>query len=154
MTPVPEFVPADFAVPTELVCDDFRLTPLGPEHNDADYAAWMSSLDHIRATPGFAGRSWPVPMTKEDNLQDLRQHREDFRARGGFTYTVLDRDDTVIGCVYIYPPRETGGDSDADVRSWVRADRSHLDGPLYDAVSAWLRTAWPFEHVEYAARAR
>ncbi len=74
------------------------------------------------------------------------------RARG-FTYTVLDNDDAVIGCVYIYPLRETDAGSDADVRSWVRADRSHLDRSLYDAVSTWLRTAWPFEHVDYAARA-
>src|SRR5260370_1259421 len=53
------FVPGDFAVPGELVTDSFRLVPLGPEHNDGDYRAWMSSIDHIRSTPGFGGRSWP-----------------------------------------------------------------------------------------------
>ena len=42
--------------------DDLRLSPLGPEHNASDYAAWTSSIDHIRATPGFPDGSWPHPM--------------------------------------------------------------------------------------------
>ncbi len=146
-----DFVPATFATPTTLVGDGFRLLPLGPEHNAADYAAWTSSIDHIRATPGFAGRHWPAPMTEADNLGDLEQHRADFEQRQGFTYTVLESDDTVIGCVYIYPSTTPG--IDADVRSWVRADRAHLDRPLYEAVSAWLAATWPFRAVEYAPRA-
>jgi hypothetical protein len=59
--------------------------------------------------------------------------------------------DDVIGCVYIYPTRDDG--SIAQVRSWVRADRAHLDTPLYDAVSRWLATDWPIAQVRYAPRA-
>src|SRR5690349_7646548 len=106
------FVPTDFAVPTRLAEEPFVLVPLGPEHNDR--------------TPGFAGRSWPRPMTRDDNLGDLVRHAEDFRKRTGFTYTVLNGDD-VIGCVYIYPSERPGV---ASVRSWVREDRAHLDKPL------------------------
>jgi hypothetical protein len=146
----PPFVPESFDVPAELVTEDFRLTPLGPEHNAGDYAAWTSSMDHIRATPGFADRSWPVAMDIEDNLGDLQQHHEDFLARSGFTYTVLDHQNAVIGCVYIYPSTDAG--SDAAVRSWVRADVAHLDRILYDAVWAWLRAAWPFGNIAYAPR--
>ena len=54
------FVPEDFAVPDGFIAAEFRLTPLGPQHNEADYAAWTASIDHIRATPGFgeaAGRT-------------------------------------------------------------------------------------------------
>src|SRR5215510_6947448 len=87
--PRPPFVPDDFAVPRELVTGEFRLEPLGPQHNAGDYEAWTSSMEHIRATPGFAGRPWPVPMTLEDNLGDLRRHERDFTARSGFTYTGL-----------------------------------------------------------------
>ena len=148
--PAPELVPPDFEVPEALTCRDFHLTPLGPEHNDADYAAWMSSIEHIRATPGFADWSWPVPMTPEENLRDLREHRDDFVRRRGFTYTVLDPSDAVIGCVYIYPSKRPG--VDAAVRSWVRADCAHLDLPLYDAVSTWLAKDWPFATVDYAGR--
>jgi hypothetical protein len=53
------FVPEDFVVPDGLITRDFRLTPLGPQHNEADYAAWTSSIDHIRATPGFREGNWP-----------------------------------------------------------------------------------------------
>jgi len=147
-----EFVPDDFAVPRELVGDEFRLEPLGPQHNAADYEAWTSSIDHIRATPGFPDGRWPDPgMTPEENLGDLRRHAEDFARRAGFTYTVLAAgSDRVVGCVYIYPAR--GEDGTADVQSWVRADRAELDVAVYDAVSEWLADAWPFTAVQYAPR--
>lgn len=163
------FVPEDFAVPGELVTAEFRLEPLGPQHNAGDYEAWTSSMAHIRATPGFERWSWPHPMPPEQNLADLRRHAEDFAARTGFTYTVLaGPDDRVVGCVYIYPVKPEDGGTDAegavsgehggaaagaaDVRSWVRADRAELDVPLYSAVCAWLRDAWPFTSVRYAPR--
>jgi hypothetical protein len=151
-------------VPRELVAETFRLEPLGPEHNVGDYRAWMTSIDHIRSTPGFEGRGWPKPeMTLEENLGDLRRHAEDFSRRSGFTYTVLDNaGGEIVGCVYIYPP-DAGGSASYDdvpdaaaaaaqVRSWVRSDRAELDGQVHDAVSDWLRTAWPFSAVNYAPR--
>jgi hypothetical protein len=145
---VPEnpFVPADFAVPDGLATPLFRLEPLGPEHNERDYAAWTSSVDHIHASPGFEGSRWPHEMTLEENLRDLEGHARDFAERTGFTYSVLDGDD-VIGCVYIYPDRE--GEADARVNSWVRADRADLDLPLRRVVHDWLGEAWPFERVDY-----
>jgi hypothetical protein len=162
MSFVPEdFVPADFEVPRELVCEEFRLEPLGPEHNEGDYRAWTSSIAHIRATPGFEGRSWPPPdMTPAENLGDLERHAADFAGRSGFTYTVRAAgSDEIIGCVYIYPDASgaseasgASGASGADVRSWVSADHAALDVTLYRAVSAWLRSAWPFTTVTYASR--
>ena len=146
----PPFVPDDFAVPRELVTGEFRLEPLGPQHNAGDYDAWTSSMEHITATPGFAGWGWPKPMTADENLGDLRRHAGDFTARKGFTYTVL-AGDRVVGCVYIYPTKDGAADA-ADVRSWVRADRAELDVPLHDAVSAWLAGSWPFTEVRYADR--
>jgi hypothetical protein len=154
------FVPEDFAVPGGLTTGDFRLTPLGPQHNEADYAAWTTSVDHIRATPGFAGGSWPHEMSLDDNLRDLEGHARDFAERGGFTYTVLSpADGDVIGCVYIYPAkgREQGdspeGRRHASVESWVRADHAALDPALHDAVLAWMERDWPFDSVDYAPRA-
>lgn len=124
----------------------FRLEPLGPEHNERDYRAWTSSIDHIRSSPGFAGRRWPHEMTLAENADDLVGHAEDFAARRGFTYAVLDGDD-VIGCVYIYPDENDA--HDAYVRSWVRADRAELDIAVRSAVAGWLRTTWPFTDVRY-----
>ena len=145
------FVPDDFVVPRSLVGEGFWLEPLGPEHNEGDYRAWTSSMPHIRATPGFESWSWPKPMTPAENLGDLERHAADFAARSGFTYTVrASGSDVIIGCVYIYPSADGG--PGADVRSWVSADRASLDVPLYEAVSAWLRSAWPFAAVTYAPR--
>ena len=148
-----EFVPTTFSPLTGLDHKAFRLRPLGPEHNDSDYAAWSSSIDHIRSTPGYPDGSWPHPMTAEENLGDLVRHAADFAARKGFTYTVLTADEhaeTVVGCLYIYPGKRAG--YDAEVKSWVRAADAHLDPVLYRAVSNWLESAWPFEHVDYAVR--
>jgi hypothetical protein len=146
------FVPADFTVPRELMAPPFRLEPLGPQHNDVDYAAWMSSIEHIKATPGFVGSDWPDPgMSLADNLGDLERHTDDFARRAGFTYTVIEiASGETIGCVYIYPAREEN--HDAHVTLWVRADRAALDQALYEAVSNWLSAAWPFQAASYQPR--
>ena len=147
----PDFVPPEFVVPASLETPQFRLEPLGPEHNVADYAAWTSSIEHIRRTPGYPDGRWPDDRSIEDNLRDLRRHADDFAARRGFTYTVLDPDSgDVIGCVYIYP--DDSGASAAAVQSWVRASRAELDVPLWRAVSDWLAADWPFPSVAYGAR--
>ena len=146
------FVPDDFEPPLGLVADDLVLEPLGPEHNEDDYEAWSSSIEHIRATPGFRGARWPRAMTLEENRADLERHARDFAARSGLTYTVLDPSDRgVIGCVYIYPDRD--GADDAVVRSWVRATHADRDAALRELVSRWLVEAWPFERVSYAGPA-
>jgi hypothetical protein len=153
------FVPVDFAVPDGLTAEQFRLEPLGPRHNAADHAAWMASIDHIQATPGFAGKGWPRQMGLADNLRDLERHAQDFAERRGFTYTVLSiGTGDVIGCVYIDPsPGESAGggsagERQAAVSSWVRADRAALDPVLYRTVLAWLERDWPFHSIEYAPR--
>ncbi|QFU87071.1 GNAT family N-acetyltransferase [Amycolatopsis sp. YIM 10] len=148
-----EFVPAGFEAPTSFVTERFRLEPLGPQHNPADHAAWMSSIEHIRATPGYPDGNWPPldGMTLDENLADLRRHADDFARRAGFTFTALDPgDNDVIGCVYLYPP--DSAEWDVTVQSWVRADRSHLDAPLADAVARWLATDWPWERVDRCGR--
>jgi len=158
------FVPADFAVPEALAAGEFRLEPLGPQHNDADYAAWTASIGHIRATPGFAGTSWPHEMSLAENLRDLERHAQDFAERRGFTYTVLGTGTgtgtgDVVGCVYIYPPRgesqggTSPGEQCAAVSSWVRSDRAELDQVLYHRVREWLERDWPFHSIQYAPRA-
>ena len=75
------------------------------------------------------------------------RHADDFKQRVGFTYTVLDDEDVVVGCVYIYPSR---ADPDiTEVRSWVTASRAELDAVLHGAVNRWLAADWPFSDVRY-----
>jgi hypothetical protein len=145
------FVPADFVAPSTLETEQFRLEPLGPQHNEPDYEAWSSSLEHIRQTRGWEQSSWPDDRDLAKNLEDLKGHAADFEQRKGFTYSVLDpAAGDVIGCVYIYPDQTR--EHDAKVLSWVRASRAELDLPLWQAVGAWLEAEWPFERVSYAER--
>ncbi len=148
---MPPFVPTDFDPPLRLDHPRFLLRPLGPEHNDIDFAAWTGSVEHIRATPGFERSSWPHPMTLDDNRGDLVMHADDFAARRGFTYTVLSADGLrIIGCVYIYPSERP--EADARVRSWVRAGDADLDPVVHATVTAWLVDDWPFGAFDYAPR--
>lgn len=83
-------VPEGFAVPAGLRSELFIIEPLDGRHNEADHAAWTSSIEHIRATPGFAGRTWPDrPMSAAENAADIARHVQDFADRTGFAYTVL-----------------------------------------------------------------
>jgi hypothetical protein len=142
-------VPDDFEVPLRLETPSFALEPLAPEHNERDYEAWTSSIDHIRETPGFAGRRWPHPMTLEENRADLEAHRAEFEARTAFAYTVLDpRTKEVLGCIYVDP--DASSTRGATVRSWVRATRADLDEPLRASATAWLERDWQFASVSRA----
>ena len=142
------FVPDGFEPPLGLVTELFRLEPLGPQHNEGDYAAWSSSIEHILGSAGYGlDSSWPHEMSLDDNRRDLERHAADFVARTGFTYSVVDEDE-VVGCVYVYPARDE--EHDAHVQSWVRASRAELDAPLRQTVAAWLLKDWPFGRPLYA----
>jgi hypothetical protein len=142
------FVPDEFDPPRTFRGPGFHLEPLGPEHNDRDHVAWMSSMEHIHATPGD-WREWPHPMTLEENLKDLEEHAREFREREAFTYSILHGQE-VIGCLYIYP--DTEGPADAHVSSWVRSSRAEMDAIVWRSVSDWLREEWPFREFRYADR--
>ena len=143
-------------VPAPLQTAMFVLEPLGPEHNEADHRAWTQSIDHIRATPGFAAQDWgsddwPVPMSSEQNLRDLVTHRREFDGGEAFAYSVLDGDvHEIIGCVYVDP--DSTGAADAMVRCWVTAERASLDHELADAVRRWIIDAWPLKSVRFPGR--
>ena len=148
----PQFVPAHFIPPRPPEGAGFTLVPLRLDHNEGDLDAWSSSVDHIHATPGFAGHPWPdEPMTLERNARDLAEHESDFAHGRGFTYSVVSEvGNEVIGCVYIYPSAKEG--VEAEVRSWVRASRAMLDTSVYETVLGWLRADWPFSTFDYAPR--
>jgi hypothetical protein len=143
------FVPIDFDPPTGFTAGDFRLEPLGLEHNESDYSAWTSSMEHIRRSPGFPDGTWPRQMSLDENRADLDRHARDFLDRTGFTFTVLNASDEVIGCVYVYPAHD--GVHDATVQSWVRESEAALDNALRRAIADWVTSdAWPFDRPLYA----
>jgi len=141
-------VPAEFDPPLGFAVGGFRLEPLGPQHNERDYAAWSSSIEHIRRSPGYPDGRWPRQMTIDENLADLERHARDFAARKGFTYTVLDASDDVVGCVYVYPAGD--GLHDAVVQSWVRESEAAHDDAFRHAIADWVTSAaWPFQRPVY-----
>lgn len=142
------FVPDSFTPPISYDGPGFRLEPLAPHHNERDYEAWTSSMQHIKQTPGEWGR-WPYQMTLEDNLADMEMHWGEFQRREAFTYSVLDGDG-VIGCLYIYPDKD--GPTDAYVSSWVTESRAEMDVVVWRTVSDWLDETWPFSSYRYAER--
>jgi hypothetical protein len=143
-----EFVPAEFDPPRAFTAGGFHLEPLGPEHNERDFAAWRSSMEHIRRSPGYPDGNWPREMSLEENRADLERHARDFADRSGFTFTVLDTSDDVVGCVYVYPARDAI--HDAVVQSWVRESEASHDDTFRRAIADWLTSgAWPFERPLY-----
>jgi mannose-6-phosphate isomerase-like protein (cupin superfamily) len=151
--------PMAIVPPPPLRTGDFVFEPLAPRHNERDHIAWMSSIDHIRATPGFTpewtsdrgGDDWPFEMPLASNLDDLQRHADEFGRGEAFAYSVLDHHDQVIGCVYINSDRTHN--ADAVCRMWVRASHAHLDGALFTAVESWLAgDEWPFATVRYPGR--
>jgi hypothetical protein len=138
----------------------FVFEPLGPDHNERDHHAWMSSIDHIRATPGFRAADgddggWPVAMTLEQNLGDLQMHAAEFANGEAYAYSVVDpTSHEVVGCLYVDPdPAAAAIDgARAMVKSWVRVDRAELDEPVAAAVAAWLRDSGVFQSVRWPGR--
>src|SRR5690606_28476599 len=65
------FIIAEFEPPTEVGGWGFKLVPLGPDLVDIDYAAYMSSVEHLQQTFSRSG-SWPHEgITAEEAMQDM-----------------------------------------------------------------------------------
>lgn len=148
----PPFVSPDFPVPTEYAQPTYKLVPLGPELAKHDYAAYMSSIDHLRST--FTGGNWPhAGLTMKEAVKDVEGEQARFQARRSFTYAVLSLDGTTeLGCVYIQPSRKEG--YDAAVRLWVTKAQfdAGFDAKLYADMKEWVATAWPFKKVAWPKR--
>ena len=49
------FIPLEFEPPVLVETDDFKLVPLGPDLVDVDFAAYMSSIEHLQQTFSRSG---------------------------------------------------------------------------------------------------
>jgi hypothetical protein len=95
------FVPADFVIADGLTAEEFRLEPLGPQYNAADYAAWTASISHIQATPPCrisahepaTARSAPHPRHPSSaRIIDLRLRPERRLSEALHVYAAPDQD--------------------------------------------------------------
>ena len=146
---VGQFVAPDFKVPTDVKMSGYRLVPLGPDLAKHDFDAYMSSIDHLRAT--FSSGNWPNDkITMADATKDVEGEIARFQARKSFTYAVLTPDGKrELGCVYISPSRQPG--FDAQVRMWVTKAEfdKGFETKLRADMKAWVASAWPFKNVAW-----
>ena len=147
------FVPADFKVPAEVRFQEYKLVPLGPDLAKQDYAAYMSSIEHLQKTFTNSDR-WPhAKLTMDEAIADVKGEQERFQARKSFTYAVVTNDGSQeLGCVYISPSRKEG--YDATVRMWVTKAQfdKGLEQKLIPQVKSWLAKEWPFQKVAWVGR--
>jgi hypothetical protein len=147
-----QLVAPEFIVPERLEHPQFIVRPLRITDVVRDYAAVMTSIQHLQGVFG-PENDWPRPdLSFEQDLIDLGWHHAEFQMRRSFAYTVMSRDENLcLGCVYFYPTSLTG--FDAEAFCWVRASHAAaLDEPLLAAIRAWLDDVWPFKHVAFPGR--
>jgi hypothetical protein len=152
--PAPAFIPDDFSVPTVVEAADFKVVPLGPELVKVDFAAYMSSIEHLQKT-FTRSTDWPhKDISDADAMRDMETEQARFQSGKSFAYAVLTPDGSrERGCVYVYPSTVEG--YDAVVRMWVTKAEydAGFDAELYKWVTRWMQTDWPFENVAYPGRA-
>jgi hypothetical protein len=152
--PPPAFIPDDFQVPTVVEAADFKVVPLGPELVKVDFAAYMSSIEHLQKT-FTRSTDWPhKDISDADAMRDMETEQARFQSGKSFAYAVLTPDGSrERGCVYVYPSTVEG--YDAVVRMWVTKAEydAGFDAELYKWVTRWMQTDWPFENVAYPGRA-
>lgn len=148
-----QFVEPDFAVPDSLVSTHFKLKPLSRKYAEMDYQAVMQSIDHLKGVFGPQSEWPPKNLTLEDNQWDASLHENEFTKRKAFTYSVLShKEDSVLGCVYIYPSSKKG--YDAEIAMWVTTSRFNrgMDSILFLEVKKWVAARWPFKRIAYLGR--
>jgi hypothetical protein len=148
------FVETDFAVPTLVQAEGFKLVPLGPDVVKVDFDAYMSSIDHLQQT-FTRSTSWPhAGITDADAMLDMETEQARFANRESFAYAVLTADGSrERGSVYVKPSSKAG--YDAEVQMWVTKAEfdAGFDSDLFTWVTAWIKTEWPFQQVAYPGRA-
>ncbi|WP_339694190.1 twin-arginine translocation pathway signal protein [uncultured Parasphingorhabdus sp.] len=150
----PAFIPADFDAPTLVETENFKLVPLGPELVDIDFAAYMSSIEHLQQT-FTRSTGWPhQDISAADAMRDMENEQARFEKRQSFAYAVLTPDGTrERGSLYVRPSSVDG--HDAEVSMWVTKAEydAGFDAELYAWARRWIESDWPFEKVAYPGRA-
>jgi hypothetical protein len=145
-------VPDNFDLPKVLETKRLRLRPLTINDAVKDFEAVTTSEERLR-TIYDPGGDWPLGLTLEQNIIELGWHQTEFQLRTSFAYTVVSLDESeALGCIYIYPTRNSG--YDAEITMWVRQSRVEegLDEHLFETVEAWVADCWPLANPAYPGR--
>lgn len=145
------FIPDSFMPPTRVSTSHFSFIVLNEKIAIVDYELVMANQARLQGIFG-PNSDWPkASMTYEENIASLATHKEEFMSRAAFAYAVYTRhSEKYIGCVYIDPPQSS--DFDCDVYLWIGAEDITLDNLLYQTITHWLKTAWPFSKLAFPGR--
>jgi hypothetical protein len=149
----PALVAPSFAVPTSAQGPGFVLKPLGPDLVKIDFAAYMSSVEHLQQT-FTRSTDWPhAGISDADAMKDMEGEAARFAAREAFSYSVLTPDGKrERGCIYVAPSPVPG--YDAVVRIWVT--KAEYDGGFDKQIAIWahrwIAARWPFKKVAWPGR--
>lgn len=144
-------VPSTFTPPDVVETQEFLVRPILAADAEADFDAFITSIEHLHGIFG-PDSEWPRPdMTLEENVLDLAWHQREHESASCFCYTVFDPSNTrCLGAIYFGPARKAPYEVEAFY--WIRASEVALEATLGDFVRHWLADAWPFESVIYPGR--
>lgn len=140
---------ASFVVPERYAVAGVVLVKVDPALAEQDYQALLQAKVQIRQDLGTA---WPEDNLKlADNKASLVNDLQAFEQRTNFTYHLLEQTTgQVIGCVYI----SQNGDipQQAVLYYWLipKYQQSPAHLPIRQGLQQWLKTAWPFQSVDFS----
>ena len=137
MAPHPDFADADF--PRDFGLGTYRLTPLGPDQVDEDFAAVMATAPLFG---DFFG-DWPEGLTLEENLIDLAWHEREFTTKRSFSWIIRDAAGGYLGCFYISPKPGLRGDANADLWLCDIPDRVAVARAIRLSLDVWMAEHMP-----------
>lgn len=146
--PATTLVDASFVIPQRHTFGNVQLIKVDPEYAERDHLALMQAKKQIRQDLGTA---WPEDnLTLAANTASLASDLQAFNQRTNFTYHLIERaTDQVIGCVYI---SQTGASQyQAAMYYWlIPAYYNSTEHPaIRQGLQHWLKTAWPFQAVDF-----
>ena len=144
-------VSPDFAVPSTLEAEAFRLRPLDYEVMLQDYEALVTGAEHI-ARAYERDESYYQGFTLQDEVIELGWHIGEWRRRHSFAYAVMSHDGKrCFGSFYLYPTLKR--DYDAMGVMWT-VEGPDFDRGAFGTVSQWVANVWPFREVGYPGRSQ
>ncbi|PRY17095.1 GNAT family N-acetyltransferase [Kineococcus rhizosphaerae] len=147
------WLPPWFTHPPHLELDSgFHLRPLRAVDVGLDLPAVLGSRAALWRRFGAAWGWPPADLDAESDRRDLERQERETAEHVSFTYGVLDEpEDTLVGCVYLDPPRGGTGAADVDVSWWtVTAPAgTALEEELRSVLPGWVAREWPFRRPRY-----
>ncbi|MCL1068561.1 hypothetical protein L2735_17455 [Shewanella olleyana] len=144
-------VSTSFTVPLIHSTEHFYFTPLNEDVAELDYEAVMFSQQSLQGIFG-PHSNWPeLDMTLEQNIISLNVHKQEFKTRTAFAYSVLNLEQTkCLGSIYIDP--SDFSQYQCVVHFWIRSDSIEQESILFQTIKNWLNDEWNFTQVAFPGR--